>query len=164
MPCGTVVLCGINSRFQLLSPCTGQVTHALLTRPPLGIRIHPKTSSYPSFDLHVLSTPPAFILSQDRTLKLKVLSRSRFADFSVHLYPFITWFDSFEIFFLSKKFQGCVYCLIFDFQGSLLLFPSGATLTLYHAIPCAYAVLAVVSNCCPPAYGRLPTRYSPVRH
>ena len=36
--------------------------------------------------------------------------------------------------------------------------------TLYHAILCAYAVLAVVSNCCPPAYGRLPTRYSPVRH
>ena len=36
--------------------------------------------------------------------------------------------------------------------------------TLSHARPCAYAVLAVVSNCCPPAYGRLPTRYSPVRH
>ena len=35
MPCGTVVLCGINSRFQLLSPCVRQVTHALLTRPPL---------------------------------------------------------------------------------------------------------------------------------
>ena len=29
-------LCGISSRFQLLSPCTGQVTHALLTRPPLS--------------------------------------------------------------------------------------------------------------------------------
>ena len=36
--------------------------------------------------------------------------------------------------------------------------------TLYHAIPCAYAVLAVVSNCYPPVWGRLPTRYSPVRH
>ena len=29
---------------------------------------------------------------------------------------------------------------------------------------CAYAVLAVVSNCYPPVWGRLPTRYSPVRH
>ena len=29
-------LCGISSRFQLLSPCIGQVTHALLTRPPLS--------------------------------------------------------------------------------------------------------------------------------
>ncbi len=27
-----------------------------------------------------------------------------------------------------------------------------------------YAVLAVVSNCYPPLMGRLPTRYSPVRH
>ena len=27
-----------------------------------------------------------------------------------------------------------------------------------------YAVLAVVSNCCPPLKGRLLTRYSPVRH
>ena len=36
--------------------------------------------------------------------------------------------------------------------------------TLYHAILCAYAVLAVISNCYPPVQGRLPTRYSPVRH
>ena len=34
-PCSAKGLCGISSRFQLLSPCTGQVTHALLTRPPL---------------------------------------------------------------------------------------------------------------------------------
>ena len=36
--------------------------------------------------------------------------------------------------------------------------------TPLHAKLCAYAVLAVVSNCCPPVQGRLPTRYSPVRH
>ena len=29
---------------------------------------------------------------------------------------------------------------------------------------CAYAVLAVISDCYPPVQGRLPTRYSPVRH
>ena len=29
-------LCGISSRFRLLSPCAGQVAHALLTRPPLS--------------------------------------------------------------------------------------------------------------------------------
>ena len=44
----------------------GQVAHALLTRPPLthrslGFPVRP-------FDLHVLGTPPAFILSQDQTL------------------------------------------------------------------------------------------------
>ena len=47
-----------------------QVTHVLLTRPPL-IRFPKETSS---LDLHVLSTPPAFILSQDQTLNLKVYS------------------------------------------------------------------------------------------
>ena len=31
-------LCGISSRFQLLSPCIRQVAHALLTRPPLNFR------------------------------------------------------------------------------------------------------------------------------
>ena len=45
VPCGTVGLCGISSRFQLLSPSEGQVTHALLTRSPLNCPLfHPKTS------------------------------------------------------------------------------------------------------------------------
>ena len=35
--CLPVVLCGISSRFQLLSPCNRQIAHALLTRPPLGL-------------------------------------------------------------------------------------------------------------------------------
>ncbi len=33
--CPVGMLCGISSRFQLLSPSEGQVPHALLTRPPL---------------------------------------------------------------------------------------------------------------------------------
>ena len=33
-----------------------------------------------------------------------------------------------------------------------------------HAVLCAYAVLATISGCYPPVQGRLPTRYSPVRH
>ena len=57
------VISGIRPRFQGLSQSTGQITHVLLTRSPL---IHPKASS---FDLHVLSTPPAFVLSQDQTLR-----------------------------------------------------------------------------------------------
>ena len=63
-------LCGISSRFQLLSPGMGQVTHALLTRPPLSQMSFIPKKSIPSasLDLHVLSTPPAFILSQDQTL------------------------------------------------------------------------------------------------
>ena len=38
----------------------------LLTRPPLRL----KASFQPPLDLHVLSVPPAFILSQDQTLNL----------------------------------------------------------------------------------------------
>ena len=37
-------------------------------------------------------------------------------------------------------------------------------LPLHHAVLWSYAVLAVISNCYPPVQGRLPTRYSPVRH
>ena len=33
--CDIVVLCGISTCFQVLSPCPGQIVHALLTRPPL---------------------------------------------------------------------------------------------------------------------------------
>jgi hypothetical protein len=47
----------------------GQVTNALLTRSPL--EVIPKYNS--PFDLHVLSTPPAFILSQDQTLRKKLV-------------------------------------------------------------------------------------------
>ena len=63
-PCGAVVLCGISSRFQLLSPTRRQIAHVLLTRSPLSI----EASSNAPFDLHVLGAPPAFVLSQDQTL------------------------------------------------------------------------------------------------
>ena len=43
------------------------VTYALLTRSPLST----DASICFSFDLHVLSTPPAFVLSQDQTLNIK---------------------------------------------------------------------------------------------
>ena len=59
------LLSGISPSFLKLSQSQGQVTHVLLTRSPL---IHP-ASWASSFDLHVLSTPPAFVLSQDQTLQ-----------------------------------------------------------------------------------------------
>ena len=61
------VISGISPRFRGLSPSTGQVTHVLLTRSPLE---HPPKEAFP-LDLHVLSTPPAFVLSQDQTLQQK---------------------------------------------------------------------------------------------
>ena len=53
---------GISQAFAWVSRSRGQVAYVLLTRSPLGgIAASP-------FDLHVLGTPPAFILSQDQTL------------------------------------------------------------------------------------------------
>src|SRR5690554_2684401 len=62
------VLSGISPGFPELSRSCGQVAHVLLTRPPLGFKEQaPKTPP----DLHVLGTPPAFVLSQDQTLRKK---------------------------------------------------------------------------------------------
>ena len=66
---------GISYRFQQLSQTQRQVTHVLLTRPPLGGKsksgfVQARIRQWAtSFDLHVLGMPPAFILSQDQTLK-----------------------------------------------------------------------------------------------
>ena len=59
-----MVLCGISTSFPVLFPTERKVAHALLTRPPLEHL--PKYLS--PLDLHVLGTPPAFVLSQDQTL------------------------------------------------------------------------------------------------
>ena len=60
------VLRGIRRRFHRLSPSYGHVAHALRTLPPVAARSI-ATSALP-LDLHVLSLPLAFILSQDQTL------------------------------------------------------------------------------------------------
>ena len=60
------LLWGITRRFHLLSPGPGQVAHVLRTLPPVAARSI-ATPALP-LDLHVLSLPLAFILSQDQTL------------------------------------------------------------------------------------------------
>ena len=71
-----MVSCGISTPFGVLFPSKGEVAHALLTRPPLKHQV----ASYPMspLDLHVLGTPPAFVLSQDQTLAFNPLSSYRF--------------------------------------------------------------------------------------
>ena len=56
-------LCGLVGDFSPVFLTSGQVTHVLLTRPPLP----PVPKNERTFDLHVLGTPPAFVLSQDQT-------------------------------------------------------------------------------------------------
>ena len=71
------MLCGINVPFGTVSPAGGHITYALLTRLPLSIAT--------SFDLHVLGTPPALVLSQDQTLRQMVLPDLHLATFQDHL-------------------------------------------------------------------------------
>src|SRR4029453_2588384 len=56
---------GISPSFLGLSRSSRWVTHVLLTRS----RLCPRASPGSSLHLHVLSTPPAFVLSQDQTLR-----------------------------------------------------------------------------------------------
>ena len=75
--CDPVISCGISGRFQPLSPSERQVAHALLTRPPLSYVVRSEElRDITPFDLHVLGTPPAFVLSQDQTLYKMVSERA----------------------------------------------------------------------------------------
>src|SRR3954466_2966079 len=58
---------GISPSFLGLARSSGQVTHVLLTRS----RLCPGPKPGSSLHLHVLSAPPAFVLSQDQTLREK---------------------------------------------------------------------------------------------
>ena len=74
-----LAICGINSPFGELSPTSRQIAHVLRTRSPLEF-IGIATNEFP-FDLHVLSTPPAFVLSQNQTLRKRIFQT--FADLIV---------------------------------------------------------------------------------
>ena len=75
----------------MLSPIQRKITHALLTRAPLYYLLQAEEFSC---DLHVLSTPPAFILSQDQTLQLN--------------YKYITWTQLINCHYLVFKDQVVV--------------------------------------------------------
>jgi hypothetical protein len=57
-------VCGISRSFPRLSPTPGQVPTRYSP-----VRHSPMAEAMNPFDLHVLSMPPAFVLSQDQTLK-----------------------------------------------------------------------------------------------
>ena len=73
-----MITSGISSPFGLLFQTSGQVTNAILTRSPLRNSFNKYEYKYQGspFDLHVLGTPPAFILSQDQTLRKKIFIAS----------------------------------------------------------------------------------------
>ena len=112
--CPPVVLCGISTTFAVLSPCKGQVAHALLTRPPLEQYIFVsirklRLRRMSPLDLHVLGTPPAFVLSQDQTLPFNPLHSSE---------CFTLWNLRLTFSLMFARFS------LYRFQGSLRSFPS----------------------------------------
>ena len=115
----------------MLSPGIRQVFHALLTRPPLthkslGFNMSP-------FDLHVLGTPPAFILSQDQTLMLK--SFRCFVSFYCFLGALFS--QSFVCFFwnLRRSLSGFWrHCRLPGFNQAGFLFCQSAVSFLWTAL------------------------------
>ena len=61
-----MVSSGISTPFGELFRAPRKITHVLRTRAPLYSPLRAF-----SLDLHVLGTPPAFVLSQDQTLQLR---------------------------------------------------------------------------------------------
>ena len=119
----------------MLSPSARQVTHALLTRPPLkqkslGFILFP-------FDLHVLGTPPAFILSQDQTLMLKVLSCQLLSGITVFRFCSLKYTSQsprpFGPVLCFKNFQGCIAVYLSrSWELMLQLVLRTAALFCYH--------------------------------
>ena len=109
LPCAKRSVFGISSRFQLLSPSAGQVVYALLTRLPLD---HKKSKLLSlSFDLHVLRTPPAFVLSQDQTLRDSFIRAFRLV-FSFVLSFFL------KSYLHKTSHSGVWFVVLFSFQRS----------------------------------------------
>ena len=130
-PCSAKGLCGISSRFQLLSPCTGQVTHALLTRPPLSFSrkknfvrlacvkhaasVYPEPGSNSHVQFSVQFCANAFLSVCVSYLK----DFTVFIGCSLYYAKNFTRLTAFAI-WLFKKSSGLV--ILFNYQGSLWFF------------------------------------------
>ena len=68
-PYNFAVSSGITTPFGELSLTLGHVRNILLALPPLYLGLLPF-----AFDLHVLTMPPAFALSQNQTLQLIIFA------------------------------------------------------------------------------------------
>ena len=131
MSCNIVRLCGITSRFQLLSPSTRQVTHALLTRPPLSLpkckhsgifvrlacvkhaaSVYPEPGSNSHVQFSVQFCANAFLsvcVSYLKDFTVFIGCSFYYAKNFTRLTAFAIW--------LFKKSSGLV--ILFNYQGSL---------------------------------------------
>ena len=110
----------------MLSPSKGQVAYALLTRSPL--KIEPKLN-FP-FDLHVLGTPPAFVLSQDQTLQYTLLKNRLALNYLIQNFVCLAHLlSAFTLSKLARTFAFLGSCSVFKV---LLMFDSFCSLQCFH--------------------------------
>ena len=157
-PCSAKGLCGISSRFQLLSPCTGQVTHALLTRPPLSFSrkknfvrlacvkhaasVYPEPGSNSHVQFSVQFCANAFLSVCVSYLK----DFTVFIGCSLYYAKNFTRLTAFAI-WLFKKSSGLV--ILFNYQGSFVISfstHSYCSLTVHYFIISSCICQALFSN------------------
>ena len=152
-PCGPSRLCGISTCFQVLSPCTGQVTHALLTRPPL---MHPPSGRNLPQNApvrlacvrHAASVHPEPGSNSHVGLSAFPASSCRFC-WQVFLAPLILPVLSRALLFLGRGFRhGCSLNFLLPFQAAFFRL----------ALPALYGFSGL--HCCSFAKVRFKIRYS----
>ena len=156
-PCGRKMSCGISVLFKTLSPSERQVTHVLLTRPPLSKsasirKLPPIYSVRLACVRHAASVRPE---PGSNSLKYCIESPSR--AFQAYLRAFVALFVHLRVAFLksfacfpsrisrpilkvitgtSCKFLRICHRSLFNFQGSVRFPHRGACFTFYHAFAC----------------------------
>ena len=126
----------------MLSPSKGQVAYALLTRSPL--KIEPKLN-FP-FDLHVLGTPPAFVLSQDQTLQYTLLKNRLALNYLIQNFVCLAHLlSAFTSSKLARTFAFLGSCSVFKV---LLMFDSFCSLQRFqHFVNYFFEIIFQIFQC-----------------
>ena len=94
-----------------------------------GVQLVDKSSSLLPFDLHVLCTPPAFILSQDQTLNFCSIFFS-FKPSGLSLFSYL-FFGQFSVRLVLFSLKDIVYFSMYCFLFFLLLLSTCFIIALY---------------------------------
>ena len=134
-----MVLCGISSRFQLLSPSYGQVAHALLTRPPLSSlnasrRINSKSSVRLECVMHAASVHPE---PGSNSRKIYIISTLRwlqsfFELFILASFTLLSIYNSYRRDLVFRTCNALYLSLVVQFSMTIAPPLGGTARILYH--------------------------------
>ena len=145
-------LSGLSPRFQGLSRSSWagclRITHPFAS-------ISSQQAGHPSIDLHVLGTPPAFILSQDQTLHL--IDSYSTGSFTSFLHK--SW-RSFLCFIFLFSFQRAFRCP-FEQPDDYLILSSRCQLFFHKFFPYVICSLSAHSKCLFTLPWSISSQYSP---